>query len=774
MRFKKGPQLRMNIFHILLSAILTILAAAPTSLAQPAQPPLSLSAAAGITNAGPALDDLLHMLPPSGPWEKWLKDTGAQPPDFDIQLGVAELPDPFLFSDGTLVKSRSDWTRRRVQLLDLFQFYVLGHTPPAPDNVRAANLKSSVEGDIRIQGITLEFGPEHRAKLNIQLIVPPGPGPFPVFITQDNHRPWALVAVSRGYIGCIYAGADSLDDTGAFSDVWPKADWSKLTRRAWAASRCVDYLQTLPFVDRAHIALAGHSRNGKTSLIAAALDDRITAVISSSSGAGGACTFRMFSETQFGEGIEMITRVFPDWFNPRLRFFAGRENKLPIDQHELIACVAPRPCLISTAVNDPVESVWAVEQTFYAAQRVYGFLGAAGSLNLRYRPGEHTLGTEDIEAFMDWLDTRFGRRGFAVGQAPLWPTYNDWLKASGERVDPMRFPSAGLNDLRTTASGNPITTKDQWKAKCADIRQRILWTLGDAPAMAENPGGAYGAETRAAAMLLNRPSPGNDVVKESINFGNNLNGDLYYPAGLTNTGRLPAVVWLHPFHNAGGYSPTYRRGESFPITLAKAGFVVFAFDQIGCGGRIEEMQHFYLRHPHWSLLGRTVADTQAAVTLLRHVPFVDSRRIWALGYATGGMAALHAAALDDRIAGVVSVAGFTPMRLDTPNKGTGGIGRWAQWLPWVPRLGAFVGHEDHIPYDYHEVLGLIAPRPALIVLPQIDYQSTRADILQCLDEAHKGYGFLDADDKLSYVELPDYNHFSPEMQQEVIRKLTGI
>ena len=145
----------MKIFHILLSAILTILAAAPTSLAQPAQPPLSLSAAADITNAGPAHDELMRLLPPSGPWENWLKDTGAQPPDFDIFPGVPELPDPFLFSDGTPVKSRADWTRRRAQLLDLFQFYTLGHVPPAPDNVRAAGLKSQVEGDIRNQEITL-------------------------------------------------------------------------------------------------------------------------------------------------------------------------------------------------------------------------------------------------------------------------------------------------------------------------------------------------------------------------------------------------------------------------------------------------------------------------------------------------------------------------------------------------------------------------------------------------------------------------------------------
>ena len=56
--------------------------------------------------------------------------------------------------------------------------------------------------------------------------------------------------------------------------------------------------------------------------------------------------------------IELITRNFPDWLHPRLRFFAGRENKLPVDQPELIACIAPRPCLISTALNDAVEQMF--------------------------------------------------------------------------------------------------------------------------------------------------------------------------------------------------------------------------------------------------------------------------------------------------------------------------------------------------------------------------------------------------------------------------------
>src|SRR5439155_22997578 len=217
-------------------------------------------------------------------------------------------------------------------------------------------------------------------------------------------------------------GADSRDDTEAWKGVWPEHDWTRLTRRAWAASRRIDYLHTLPVVDTNRIALTGHSRNGKTSLIGAAVDLRVNAVISSSSGAGGACSWRLFSENQFGEGIQLITRNFPDWLHPRLRFFAGRENKLPVDQPELIACIAPRPCLISTALNDAVESVWAIEQSCYSARRAYDLFGRGEAINVRYPPASHETRAEDIESPRVWFEPGF--RGGFLCAIPFYPTYS--------------------------------------------------------------------------------------------------------------------------------------------------------------------------------------------------------------------------------------------------------------------------------------------------------------------------------------------------------------
>lgn len=710
------------------------------------------------------LAELRRILPRSPAWETWLEASDELPPDFARLPGVPGLPDPLRFANEQPVTTPDEWTARRAELIELFQHYVIGSVPPPPGNVRVAESQTFREPGAHREEVTLAFGPEHRARLRLEILRPPGPGPFPVFLTQYNHRRWALIAVSRGYLACVYAGADARDDTGPWCDLWPDHDWTKLTRRAWAASRCVDYLETLPEADVRQIALTGHSRNGKTSLIAAALDERITAVISSSSGAGGACPWRCFSEAEFGEGIELITRNFPDWLHPRLRFFVGREDRLPIDQHELIACVAPRPVLLSTALNDSVESVWAIEQCQRAAQPVFELLGAPDHLNLRYRHGPHATAAGDIESYLDWLDWKFGRSSRRVDDAPIYPTLEDWQRAGGTSLDPAQFPVRGRDDLLLTARGAPVNSREEWEAQRHEIRQRIFQVLGEPPPLAADPGGTYGAEPQPVAALLRRDTPPDRLVKESLNFGNYITGDLYYPTNVAGTTRqLPAFVWLHPLSVSHGYVAGYHRGETPHLALTRSGYAVFAFDQIGNGARIEEVRDFYERYPNWSLLGKTVADTRAAVDVLQAHRHIDPDQIYLTGYGTGALAALHAAALDDRVAGVIVVGGITPWRFDTVASGTGGVGRWSRALPWLPRLAAFIGEESRIPYDVPELLALIAPRPVQLITPGIDYQTNLESLRQAVHDARRVFAWLGAPQALVFQKTESYNHFSPEL-----------
>jgi len=692
------------------------------------------------------LEEMLRVFPAAPVWEEWQKRTMELPPDFSKLASKPFLPDPLQFENGARVTKRNI-EERRTELLGLFEHYVTGTIPPAPGNVRIADRKVREESGARIEELVLEFGPEHRAKLHVELIVPNGKGPFPVFITQDNHRRWAQVAVSRGYIGCVYAGADSRDDTSEWTSLWPDHDWTKLARRGWAASRCIDYLHTRDDVDRERIALTGHSRNGKASIIGAAFDPRVTAVISASSGAGGACSFRFFSERQAGEGIEFITRNFPDWLHPRLRFFAGREEKLPIDMPELIACIAPRPFLFSTALNDNVESVWAIEQSMENAGRVYELLGVRKALNLLYREGSHNVDAHDIERYLDWLDWKFDRSKRSVESERIFPTYDDWIKLSGDRVNVKSFPAVSSETPRIART---------------NVLKSIRWALGEEPSHAISRVDNYGAEPSPTALMLGRQPLPRGIARRSINFGNYVPGDVYFP---TNAGKpvekLPAVIWLHPISVSHGYVPGYKRGEPPYLALARAGFVVFAFDQIGNGARIEEVENFYKRNPHWSLLGKTVADTRAAIDALSTLTVVDTNNVWLVGFDTGASAALHLAALESRVRGVVAVGGIAPMRPSLPNRGVPTAAQFQLHYPFAPRLGAFVGAEDRLPYDFRELVEVIAPRPVFLFASRIDEQVDAADLARVYAPMkHARYEILD-----------DYNRFGPEVQKTVIEAL---
>jgi len=248
-----------------------------------------------------------------------------------------------------------------------------------------------------------------------------------------------------------------------------------------------------------------------------------------------------------------------------------------------------------------------------------------------------------------------------------------------------------------------------------------------------------------------------------------LAGDIYYPKNTPAGKKLPTVVWLHGYSYPLGYMWVYHSDLHPILALVHAGYAVLAYDQSGFGSRLSETGPFYDRYPKWSHMGRLVEDAHSAVDALAKDEIVDPNRIYLYGYSIGGAVAIYEAALDARVKGIVAISGFTPMRSDTAARGDGGVARYSNERDLIPKLGFFVGHESQIPYDYQDLLGMIAPRPVLVVQPQLDRDATPGDVEGAVNTAKGVYALYGAGDKLAIDEPWDYNRLPNKTLDETVK-----
>ena len=722
-----------------------------------------------------------------GNWEDWLRRSGELPPDYDTMPSLPELPDPLLLREkgrDIPVSNPDMWRRQREYLKGQLEHWVFGKMPPAPGNLRAVVEREWKDGEITVRDVRLEFGPAHRAILRIQVMIPPGKGPFPVFLTNHlRNRPWTATAVRRGYIACIYYALDPVlygheDDSEKFLDVYPEYDWSCLARWAWSGMRAVDYLYSLPQVDKAKIGITGHSRNGKQALVAAAFDERIAAVIPSSGNTGEGNPWRYTTDQFVAQTLEDISSRNPDWFHPRLRFFIGREHKLPVDQNSLMALVAPRGLMLVSAYSERQGNPWGFEQAYRSVQNVYRWLGHEERLALQLRPGEHETTAGDIEGYLDFFDSVFGRRPFLRPES--WVNgyrFEDWQQWSAENFVPANFPKQAAGDFLRDAAGRPAQTTVAWEQRKRFVRDSVLWALGEAPAGVSFPVERQLQKTVRTsggwlAGLYARPLQISGAGVAPVAFGDDLRADLYYPAsadGKPTAGKVPVVIWLHPYAYSTGYS-----GDVRPVlaSLLKRGFAVLAFDQIGFGTRVLDARNFYRRYPKWSLMGKMVADTSAAIDAVAALEMVDAARIYLAGYSLGAKVGLFTAALDDRVSAVAAVCGFDPLRAANPD--SEGVRHYSHLHGLMPRLGFFAGNEARLPVDYDGVLALIAPRPVYVVAPTLDRYAAVSNVRREVAESRKVYDLYGREDALTLTTPIDFNRFGTQRQGEVFDWLARL
>ena len=327
---------------------------------------------------------------------------------------ITELPDPFRFESGRRVKSLEDWRKRRQELADLVVGIEYGGLPPCPSGVTGEALHTHTVrrfDDASYTQYRLLNNDDRSFHFRLDLLVPPGDGPFPVVLAGDGCYRFVTDDISldilrRGFILAQFSRTaivpDSSERTTGLYRVYPNSHFGALAAWAWGYQRCVDFLLTLNVVRPDGIAVVGHSRGGKTALLAGATDERIALTAPNGSGSGGAGCFRW--QGPESETLADSQRTVPYWYGPRLWDFVGREHELPFDQHFLKALVAPRALLSTEGLDDLWSNPSGTWQTHLAAREVYRFLDAEDRIGIWFREGGHDHGQADWRAFLDFME----------------------------------------------------------------------------------------------------------------------------------------------------------------------------------------------------------------------------------------------------------------------------------------------------------------------------------------------------------------------------------
>ncbi len=436
------------------------------------------------------------------------------------------LPEALTDNDGRTVSNVKDWeNRRRGELLDMFAEEIYGRLPDAGIDVSYNIMEDRADalgGKATRSQVELVFsngGIERKALMLIYL--PKSEKEVPVFLhfnfqgnqtvsvdpdiipSQYSKRPrgnqtnrWPVEKiVDAGYgLATIHYYDFYLDRKENFTEsIMPLFGYNDfqdvpdnggmaISAWAWGYSRAMDYLETASGVDASRVIVAGHSRLGKAALWAGAQDTRFAMVISNDSGCGGAA----LSMRRIGETVNEITKVFPHWFCRNFLKYRWNEDSLPVDQHELLALVAPRPLYVASAEEDR----WADPRgeflsAFYASE-VYGLYGyeglqseempavnspVTGRVGYHIRTGIHDVTDYDWDCFIrfadKWLTVKTGVTTLSANYMREYPDFTAELGNQALMGTPVEI-------IDSKGYWKKVRTPEPYTAWCVDLGVREM------------------------------------------------------------------------------------------------------------------------------------------------------------------------------------------------------------------------------------------------------------------------------------------------------------
>ena len=384
----------------------------------------------------------------------------------EAKVPAYSLPNPLIFNDGNTVKSKKDWDKRRTEIYGLFEKEMFGTIPVWKGNAKStvvSRKENTLNGIAKRKEVRLELSNGNKMiPISVLIYLPVNSKDAPLFLGYNfdgNHttttEPEVIIPdswvynnkdlgitdhkanengrgkessrwpvkeiVSRGFgVATVYYGDVDPDfDDGFKNGVHQLFDarrdstsWGSIAAWSWGLSRIMDYLEKDQEINSKKIIVLGHSRLGKAALWAGASDKRFAMVVSNNSGCGGAA----LSKRIYGETVGTINNSFPHWFCDNFKRYNQKEELLPVDQHELLALIAPRPVYVASAAEDKWADPKGEFLSCVFASPVYELLGSKklsatempslsspiyGDISYHIRPGKHDITLYDWNCYMD-------------------------------------------------------------------------------------------------------------------------------------------------------------------------------------------------------------------------------------------------------------------------------------------------------------------------------------------------------------------------------------